>query len=413
MKETVAVIVDGMSTGAHYAPLFRGNGVKVVHVQSATEMPPLFQQTFAPHDYIRNIIHTGDLQALANALSDYRVLCVLPGGDAAIALSDAIAELVGAPHRSDKAKSLAKYDKYEMVEVLHHHGIRAAKQFKVTDWGAQRDQVLSTISLPAVIKPLQSAGGDGVRICRDFAEVDEWILHIVGRKTIFGKASQEIVIQEYIEGGEYMVDTVTLNGVHKLLSIWEVSLAQGAHPYPLFCRTLSRHDPVESALFEYVASVLDAVGHEFGPAHTEVRLGRAGPVMVEVNARLHGRLDPSVVSRTTGTNQPLWTVMSVLEGVPFVKDADVGVETKGWCMQVLLTTKRGGLLKEPPDWSHLEKLTSFHSVQSKLQPGKSFPPTISLTTVLGVVHLFHTDHEQLLEDCRYVLGLEGVMFHLH
>lgn len=412
MNQIVAIVVDGMSTASHYAPLFRGNGIPVVHVQSSTDMPPLFRQTFVPSDYITNIVFAGDFEQLVSALSGYRVLCVLPGGDAAIELSDKLAVAVNAVHRNELEGSLAKYDKFEMIEALHRRQIPAARQRKVSSMQEALETAKSEISLPIVLKPLQSAGGDGVRVCANTDDLFAWLQHSLGRKTIFGKTSDEVVLQEYVNGKEYMVDTVSLNGTHRLLCVWEVTLAPGAHPFPLFCRTLPSGDKREGELLAYVSEVLTAVGHQFGPAHTEVRVGEQGPRLVEVNCRLHGRLDPSLTVRAIGTSQPLSTVLAVLGGQPFATPAPASPPSRGICMQALLVTKTGGRLEHDPDVSYLQRLKSFHSVQTKLEVGKTFPPTISLTTVLGVVHLYNVSEEQLMLDCEAVLKSEGHMFTL-
>src|SRR5439155_22085321 len=45
---------------------------------------------------------------------------------------------------------------------------------------------------------------------------------------------------------------------------------------------------------------LGALGRGSGPAHTEIRLGPRGPVVVEVNARLAGGRIPTLVRLATG-----------------------------------------------------------------------------------------------------------------
>ena len=53
---------------------------------------------------------------------------------------------------------------------------------------------------------------------------------------------------------------------------------------------------------ETAIAALDAVGFDFGPAHTEVRLTPAGPVVVEINPRLAGGMIPELVAHALGIN---------------------------------------------------------------------------------------------------------------
>ena len=61
----------------------------------------------------------------------------------------------------------------------------------------------------------------------------------------------------------------------------------------------------------------EALGLGFGPAHTEIRLGPQGPVVIEVNPRLAGGQIPTLVRLATGIDLVGATVDAVIgEGVP-------------------------------------------------------------------------------------------------
>ena len=51
-------------------------------------------------------------------------------------------------------------------------------------------------------------------------------------------------------------------------------------------------DNLAEALFGYASRALDALGIRCGPAHFELMWIDGGPLLVEVGARLHGRLRP-------------------------------------------------------------------------------------------------------------------------
>src|SRR5207237_148005 len=61
-------------------------------------------------------------------------------------------------------------------------------------------------------------------------------------------------------------------------------------------------------------AAIEALGLGFGPAHTEIRLGRRGPVVIEVNARLAGGRIPTLVRLATGIDLIGATIDAVVLG---------------------------------------------------------------------------------------------------
>ena len=70
----------------------------------------------------------------------------------------------------------------------------------------------------------------------------------------------------------------------------------------------------QSNLVEYVCEALDAIGIQYGPAHTEVMLTADGPVLIEVGARPQGAIDPAAPLHGVGTNQFI-ELANALEGI--------------------------------------------------------------------------------------------------
>ena len=44
---------------------------------------------------------------------------------------------------------------------------------------------------------------------------------IFGSTNVFGSLNDSVLIQEFLEGKEYVVDSVSVEGVHKTVAIWE------------------------------------------------------------------------------------------------------------------------------------------------------------------------------------------------
>ena len=94
----------------------------------------------------------------------------------------------------------------------------------------------------AVVKPCEGAGSDGVTICNSKQEVRDAFLKLDGTRNVLGLTTYEVLVQEYLVGDEYVVDTVSRDGVHKCVAIWKYDkriyngspvVYYGAHCHPV------------------------------------------------------------------------------------------------------------------------------------------------------------------------------------
>src|SRR5689334_3835109 len=86
IPKEVFVIVDGISTGRHIAPLLRGYGYSVVHVLSDMAQGLHIQNNES--DYIENIKYNGNIQSLVQTLGKYKIRAIIPGAEAGVDLAD-------------------------------------------------------------------------------------------------------------------------------------------------------------------------------------------------------------------------------------------------------------------------------------------------------------------------------------
>ncbi len=102
-------------------------------------------------------------------------------------------------------------------------------------------------------------------------------------------------------GPEVSVESVVADGGRSVLGVTDKKL--GPHPhfaelgqdFPSLLRTAAQRACAEAA-----TAALDAIGHDFGAAHVEVKLTAAGPCLVEVNARPAGALITGLIEESTG-----------------------------------------------------------------------------------------------------------------
>ena len=93
----------------------------------------------------------------------------------------------------------------------------------------------------------------------------------------------DLLIQERINGTEYIVNTVSCNGQHRVTLIWKykkVKTSEGAMIYDT-CETVNELNLGEAEMVEYAYDVADALGIQYGPVHGEYMIDEKGPVLIE------------------------------------------------------------------------------------------------------------------------------------
>jgi len=229
---------------------------------------------------------------------------------------------------------------------------------------------------------------------------------IVGHCNATGSFNSEVLVQEYLSGVEYVVDSVSRDGNHKIVAVWEYDKrAVNGAPFVYFGMRLM--DPQESTaqqLMNYMAGkggVLDALGFQNGPGHAEVKMEADGPCLVEVGARCHGWSGTwlSLVEECVGPyNQVQVTMDAYLSAEAFdnVPVAPSGLMKHGTCT-MLVSREEGILASVATDL--LEKLPSFHKANlGHCHIGEHFPKTVDLFTSPGQVLLASSCADELEAD---------------
>ena len=141
-----------------------------------------------------------------------------------------------------------------------------------------------------IMKPVDSAGSDGVTLCQSMEECQKAFGDIIGKTNVLGLVNEQLLVQEYLEGIEYVVDMVSREGEHKCVAIWEYDRrsANGAGFVAFGQRLLTMDEPRAQELVAYQKKVLTALSINFGPSHGEVKWHQGEPVLVEVGSRCHG-----------------------------------------------------------------------------------------------------------------------------
>lgn len=414
-KPAAVVVVDPYSSGRFLLYELKEQGFPIICVRSSLKLGLFFLKHYDKHlDYFAATLdYEEDLQKLISQLGalPYTVRAILPGCEPGVELAERLAEALKL-RGNDTALSAARKDKAGMQARLKECGVPSAEQVRASDLQEILEWSRSFGNWPQVVKPTGSSGSDGVFFCQGEEDIRDAHSTLVGQRNPNGIINSELAVQEFLDGDEYIVDTVSRDGKHLCVAVWVYSKRKGT-PWSPTC-IISEHnrllpatgDP-QDKIVDYVFQVLDAVGLNWGPCHTEVMLTSRGPILVEVNARLHGLQGPHLIGLSTGTSKAAYAVdVMVNEGKLFEKHHDAG-KGKGrylypvnkHCLQFVIISPVQGYLQNSIKDAILEmNLPSVIEVLPSVLPGQYLTQTTDLNTAAGYVLMVHESAEQLESD---------------
>jgi biotin carboxylase len=400
-----AVVVDAYSTGARLAPRFKAAGLDVVHVQSNPNESPFYIERLRRGDFLENVIHEGDLEATAARVAAHDPAFVVVGSEPGVLLSDALSERLGLPSNGT-ALSRARRDKHEMANALRRAGLRAVEELKTGSADEAVAWAEARGDWPVVVKPLDSAGTDGVSLCEDPDAVRAAFADVLGRPNALQGANEHLLVQEMLQGVQLFTDSISWDGVHHVSEVWRDTKRriQGNLAYD-FEELLDARGEQQDQVVRYVHAVLDALGIRYGPAHTEVMLTADGPVLVECGARLHGSIREDVIDRCTPSHVTV-TVDAYLDPASVAQRAAQPYVLKAASRCVMLISHQSGRVVSDAGMRAVEALPSFAGSIATAEPGDEITPTIDLFSCPGMIYLVDPDRDVLKRDYERLRELE-------
>ncbi|MEU0603868.1 ATP-grasp domain-containing protein [Streptomyces sp. NPDC006393] len=407
----VVVIVDAYSTARHLTPLFRARGHTCVHVQSTPTVPAVYAPSFRPGDFAAHVVHTGDLAATLAAVARHEPVALLAGIESGVELADTLAESLGL-RGNGTALSPARRDKFRMTETVKAAGLPGAEQILAGD----RDTLLDWYGRQTgrvVLKPVSSAGNDGVHFCDSAEDVLRAFGTLIGTDSALGQHNSTVLAQEYLSGSEYYVNTVSLDGRHHVCDIWKTQHldVNGVRDLLGGSQLMVRHGPEQDRLVPYTLGVLDALGIRNGPAHTELKLTPDGPRLIETGARVCGADLPLLTSAAIGAGHLERTVEAHVRPEEFAGLCGTDYEVARHATVVNMIAPDSGTLRGYPKMARLKALESFRCTLERATPGGPVHRTVNDFTYPMLVHLLHEVEGVVLRDYMTARYLDGEGFY--
>lgn len=394
------VLVDPAMTGQPFKEACRRRALPIVSLYTLDDaLLSSYDRTYRQGD--ERVVHAADAGEAARRLPP-AVRAVIPTTEPSVETGDALGELLALPG-NPVATSMARRSKSAMRERAVRAGLRIPR-FEIA---SRRDVAAAArrTGFPAIAKPQRGAGSHGVVVLSDADSAGQLV-----RQDLFGGTNENWLVEEYIRGREIAVNGFSEGGRHRVLDMWEYRQPNDAdydQPYWDLVH-LTPEDPDWAAAERFVLEALDAYQVQLGPSHTEIKIDRSGPCLIELASRLPG-------AHMTDH----WTLHSAIRPYDDTLSAYLGESTGlltkdlsfdaslGICC--LRNEDRPGVLVEMRGLDGLRAMPGVDAVIPSYAPGDFVPVTRDLGSLTAFVLVHGRDAEErdtLLCTVRHSVRLE-------
>jgi biotin carboxylase len=235
--------------------------------------------------------------------------------------------------------------------------------------------------LPIIVKPIRESGSVAVFCIRDRADVDvvaerfrsfddgHWA---VGDLFSAGSSFDEFLMEEFLDGPEISVETLSFDGRHVVVAVTDKEELGGSSGFveigfsqPSGCSAETLRE-----VTRLVTDFLDAVGLRNGPAHTEVRLTSGGPRILESHNRVAGFAINEMIESAYGVDMERYA-LGARFGV--VEPLTTSPEPRGGAAVRFLTPEPGRVV-EVTGVDAVRADPAFVDLQLNVEPGDEVRP---------------------------------------
>lgn len=223
------MVIECLSSGRMYIPEIIERGYKVLMVQPRTADKHLMERKIAVAEEFKRRYNPDELEVMFTELDAHDILsaikihipnivCSVAGSEMGVRTNDEVATAIGVPCNSADTAYL-RCTKAGMIEGLEKAGVRAIKSAKVNSVDDVKKFFEENNLKKAFMKFSESAASFESKVCES---LDDAIAHynkISNMPNYFGNEEDDILIQEYIEGDEYVVNTISCQGKHIITDV--------------------------------------------------------------------------------------------------------------------------------------------------------------------------------------------------
>lgn len=414
LNDECIIIIDPVLTGTKIAIEAKKRGFQCIAIMAWKNIPPFAKKTFVEELYseIFELNDEDDIEyIIAQKLSSKKIRAIFPGTESAVEIAEIARSICRLP-TNDPATIQLRRNKYKMHMALKDRGLAIPSQIEARNIAEIEDWVRAenrNIKWPVVLKPLSSAGTDGLSFSKDLPDLLRNAGLLLHSKNLFGEMNDLILAQSFVEGTEYVVNTISENSSHKITDFWKYTKRAVSGAGMIYDRQdlLPLQEAESLGLKRYVFQALDALDIKYGPAHSEVMLTQDGPVLIETASRIQGGINTEVLNLCLGTNQLDISLDVALEPGSFERVELDQHELRRCACWINLICSSDSKAQELASFERsIKALKSYSSLFLSVEEGSPVRQTVDLMSCPGVVFLVHEDPGQIDSDYEFIRKIE-------
>ena len=328
------------------------------------------------------------------------IQCILCESDSGVSAAESLERCLKVPGNGNGNHIR---DKFQVNEICSSNDLQTVKQCKISNKVNIKEFYMNSCSNgKCIVKPCRGVGSEDVFLTNTYDETVQAFNKIIGSVKYGGGINDEVLLQEYITGTEYAIDTVSCNSEIKIVAIWKyhkVSLNGG--PFVYQCTELvGNEDKNAVAAAEYTIAALNAVKHQWGATHTEVIVTKDGPRLVEINTRWHSAPFADICLSSFGYSAIDVCLDAFFDQNSFNKIPSMALNPTGRGRIIHLINCKEGIVEEINQEiiKQIQNLPSYQDMGLYYDEDSEVVQTTNIKTDSGYVCLYHTDIEKIQKD---------------
>lgn len=410
------VVIEAVSSGVNYIHDINEMGYNPVCVELYHEDEDEREQMRFLHDFNYSLVcdDSPDIimadesyEKTFEMIKELDPILIIPGSDLGIPWANKMSYELGLP--ANNPELLDKMmDKRCMQESIRNSNLRYIRSKVITSFEEAKEFISETDSSKVVVKPAIGRASVGVCICMN----DDDLRDAIALNEDISSQDDEMIIQEYVGGDEYVLDSVSCNGVNRIVAGYKYEKIQtdGGAPIYDYLITVDENDSSFKEIMEYHKKVILAIGVEYGAIHAEYKIDEKGPALMEVNCRVNGGVQLYFVEdKAWGYHHAGVSLEAYLNPDEFMKKCDDPVYMNEVYVRKDLIVPEECYVTKSNVETVFKDLESFECAIA-FGEDRVYPKTVDLSTCGGIIHLVNKDRTKLMDDLAAVKKTEHEKF---
>ena len=410
------VVIEAVSSGVNYIHDINEMGYNPVCAELYHEDEDEREQMRFLHDFNYSLVcdNSPDIimadesyEKTFEMIKELDPILIIPGSDLGIPWANKMSYELGLP--ANNPELLDKMmDKRCMQESIRNSNLRYIRSKVITSFDEAKEFISETDSSKVVVKPAIGRASVGVCICMN----DDDLRDAIVLNEDISSQDDEMIIQEYVGGDEYVLDSVSCNGVNRIVAGYKYEKIQtdGGAPIYDYLITVDENDSSFKEIMEYHKKVILAIGVEYGAIHAEYKIDEKGPALMEVNCRVNGGVQLYFVEdKAWGYHHAGVSLEAYLNPDEFmIKCDDPVYMDEVYVRKDLIVPEECYVTKSNVE-TVFKDLESFECAIA-FGEDRVYPKTVDLSTCGGIIHLVNKDRTKLMDDLAAVKKTEHEEF---